>query len=140
MEELLAFLLMRLDETGFEQLVAHEPKPMAAPYIETAGGRAEDRARYFTGCATCCQPLPPDSLHHYAEAWPCQAVRSLALPFADDPEYAEAWRPEYAMLASGEFIHPEREEARHREAAPRPPGPGARSADGKPGAPAGRCG
>ncbi|MEV6592553.1 hypothetical protein [Streptomyces acidicola] len=110
-EELLGFLLMRLDETGFEQLVAHEPKRMTAPYIETAGGRAESRAIYFTGCVTCCQLLPPDSLY-YAEAWPCQAVRSLALPFADDPEYAEAWRPENAMLASGKFIHPE-QEVRH---------------------------
>ena len=113
-EELLSFLLMRLDETGFEQLVAHEPKRMAAPYIETAEGRCEQRARYFTGCDTCCQLLPPDLLYYYAEAWPCQAVRSLALPFADDPEYAEAWRPEYAMLASGKRIHPEQEEARHR--------------------------
>ncbi|MFJ1886947.1 hypothetical protein [Streptomyces sp. NPDC088137] len=103
-EDLLGFLLMRLDETGFEYLVAHEPRAMWAPYIETAGGRAEQRARSFTGCATCSR-LPPDWLYYAAEEWPCQAVRSLALPFAGDPEYREAWRPEYARLASGKSIH-----------------------------------
>ncbi|MFI1098511.1 hypothetical protein [Streptomyces sp. NPDC020917] len=105
-EELLGFLLTRVDETGFGHLMAHEPSAMSAPYIETAGGRAEQRALRFTGCATCSQ-LPPLRLYYRAEEWPCQAVRALALPFADDPEYREAWRPEYARRPSGEFLRPD---------------------------------
>ncbi|WP_255954507.1 hypothetical protein [Streptomyces odontomachi] len=101
-EELLGFLLMRLDEAGFERLVAHEPRTMPAPYIETAGGRAEQRALRFTGC-TSCSRIPPHSLHS-AEEWPCRAVRAMALPFADDTGYCEAWRPEYTRSASGDFL------------------------------------
>lgn len=99
---------MRLDETSFEQLVAHEPTRMAAPYIEMAGGRCEHRAIFFTGCVTCCQMLSPDLLYYRAEAWPCQSVRSLALPFSEDPEYSEEWRHE-SLPASGNFIHREQD-------------------------------
>ncbi|MGI5206052.1 hypothetical protein ACQEU6_31330 [Spirillospora sp. CA-108201] len=37
-EELLDFLLTRLDEVGFERLVAHEPRRMAAGYMFTDRG------------------------------------------------------------------------------------------------------
>lgn len=108
-EELLNFLLTRLDKSGFERLVAHEPKRTAAAYFESGGGRAETRVAMFTGCATCSR-VPPGSLflsyHHInVEAWPCQQVRSLALPFADDPEFQDGWQPEYAFFASGKPVH-----------------------------------
>ena len=129
-EELLNFLLERLDETGFAQLVAHEPKRMYAAYIFSGGGRVETRGASFTGCATCSQipsrvlidpvtgaecvlwqaidlkayreaAAPYEERHGRThqletwsgyqdidvEAWPCPHVRSLALPFADDPDY-----------------------------------------------------
>jgi len=107
-EELLGFLLTRIDEKGFNHLVAHEPRGTAAPYLETGGGRAETRATYFTGCATCSR-IPPGSLftsylHINIETWPCQSVRTLALPFANDPDYDPAWRPEFAVFASGKPV------------------------------------
>ncbi|MEU7742126.1 hypothetical protein [Nonomuraea sp. NPDC049158] len=56
-EELLDFLLMRLDETGFARLIAHEPKRMIAEYSNgnyyVAGDRWGSRTTWFTGCATC---------------------------------------------------------------------------------------
>ncbi|MET9245381.1 hypothetical protein [Nonomuraea sp. NPDC003709] len=151
-EELLDFLLMRLDETGFAQLVAHEPRRMYAAYIESGGGRCETRGSGFTACATCSQ-IPSrvvvDSvtgvecllwkaidlaayreaaapyekrhgrthqLHTWGsyhdisvEAWPCLQVRSLALPFADDPDYRYGWRAQYAVFASGKLVHPDGE-------------------------------
>lgn len=63
--------------------------PGQAPDIETAGGRAEQRGRSFTGCVPCSR-LAPDWLYYAAEEWPCQAARSLALSFAGDPEYRVA--------------------------------------------------
>ncbi|MGY0060637.1 hypothetical protein ACWY4P_29540 [Streptomyces sp. LZ34] len=102
-EELLDFLLTRLDEAGFERLVAHEPKRMGASYIFTGGGRCETRVDMFTGCVTCSQVTP---LSLKVEAWPCLPVRTLALRFADDPDFAYGWRPEYAVFASGKLVHP----------------------------------
>ncbi|NBE97254.1 hypothetical protein FE391_26150 [Nonomuraea sp. KC401] len=152
-EELLDFLLIRLDETGFAQLVAHEPKRMIAGYSNgsyyVAGNRWGPQTAWFTGCATC-SPIPsrvvvdpgtgaecvqwraidwkasregavPHEQRHgrthqletwgtylemNVEAWPCLHVRSLALPFADDPGYHDEWRPEYAVFASGKLCHP----------------------------------
>ncbi|GAA2070797.1 hypothetical protein [Actinomadura alba] len=108
-EELLDFLLIRLDETGFARLVVHEPKRMSAAYFEGGGGRAETRGATFTGCATCSQ-IPPGSLfasyvHINVEEWPCLHVRSLALPFAGDPDYRDGWRPDHAVFASGKLVH-----------------------------------
>jgi hypothetical protein len=108
-EELLDFLLARLDKIGFARLVVHEPKRMYAAYIETGGGRVETRGLTFTGCATCSK-MPSDADfasygHINVEEWPCLRVRSLALGFADDPEYREWWRPQHAVFASGKLVH-----------------------------------
>lgn len=95
-EELLAFLLTRLDETGFASLVDHEPKRVAAGYIETAGGRAEQRARMLVVCVTCSRTSPLFPRYYPLEGvapWPCRHVRSLALRFAGDPEFQDWWRP-----------------------------------------------
>ncbi|MFC4010885.1 hypothetical protein ACFOY2_26905 [Nonomuraea purpurea] len=142
MEELLDFLLMRLDESGFAQLLAHEPRLMAVSYWDsTPGNRWGPHLVQFTGCATCSQ-IPPrvvvnpvtgaelvlwrvidvraylerhDRANHEleswgryldlsVEAWPCRQVRSLTLPFADDPGHHDKWRPEYAAFASGQLV------------------------------------
>ncbi|MEU0808220.1 hypothetical protein [Streptomyces sp. NPDC005970] len=102
-EELLDFLLTRLDEAGFERLVAHEPERMFASHIFSDGGRCETRVVSFTGCRACSQ-ITPGSLE--VEAWPCLPVRTLALRFADDPDHAYGWRPEYAVFASGKLVRP----------------------------------
>lgn len=154
-DELLDFLLTRLDETRFPQLVAHEPKRMVASYNGGpywAGSRSGPQPAWFTGCVTC-SPFPSrvvadpvtgaecvlwraidvkayreatapyeerhgrshqleiwgDQLDIDVEAWPCAQVRSLALPFADDPDYRHEWRPQYAVFASGKLVHPDGE-------------------------------
>ncbi|WP_067823495.1 hypothetical protein [Actinomadura kijaniata] len=109
-EELLDFLLMRLDEEGFERLVVHEPQRMSAAHMFTGGGRCEVRVDRFTGCSACSR-VPPGALftsflHTDVEAWPCPPVRSLALQFSDDSDYRYGWRPEYAVFASGKLVHP----------------------------------
>ncbi|MEV5720719.1 hypothetical protein AB0L41_43225 [Amycolatopsis mediterranei] len=108
-EELLGFLLARLDEPGFARLVAHEPKRMMAAYFEGAGGRAETRTASFTGCIKCSQ-IPPTTLfrshgHIDAPAWPCMPVRELTLSFAEDPDYRDEWRPKFTLVASGQLLH-----------------------------------
>ncbi|MGW2324301.1 hypothetical protein ACWC5C_00890 [Streptomyces sp. NPDC001700] len=112
-EELLAFLLTRIDEDGLVRLVAHEPRRMSAPYFEGGGGRAETRGVWFTGC-TACSRIPPGTLflghgHIDVPAWPCLHVRALALRFAGDPGYRAEWRPEFALFASGRLIDQEAE-------------------------------
>ncbi|GAB3984409.1 hypothetical protein GCM10029978_094020 [Actinoallomurus acanthiterrae] len=108
-EELLDFLLTRLDEPGFDRLLVHEPRRMSAAYVETGGGRCETRGVFFTGCGTCSRIPPGTVFTGYpgidVEDWPCTPVRSLMLRFADDPGYDEAWRPAYARLVSGRFVH-----------------------------------
>ena len=108
-EELLGFLLTRLDGASFESLATHEPKRMTAAYFEGGGGRAETRGIWFTGCVTCSQ-IPPGTLfrshsHIDVPEWPCQPVREQTLHFADDPDYRDEWRPEFALFASGRLIH-----------------------------------
>ncbi|MFD7505737.1 hypothetical protein [Streptomyces sp. NPDC059850] len=108
-EELLDFLLTRVDEDGLARLVAHEPRRMHAAYFEGGGGRAETRGMSFTGC-TACSRIPPYTLFlDYGRidvpAWPCEPVRELALRFADAPDYRTGWRPEGAVFASGRLIH-----------------------------------
>ena len=107
-EEVLGFLLERVDEGGFGLLVAHEPRRKSAAYFEGGGGRAETRGVWFTGC-TACSRIPPYTLFMghggvNVPAWPCVPVRELALRFAGDPDYCEGWRPEAALFASGRFI------------------------------------
>lgn len=29
----------------------------------------------------------------YAEPWPCETLKALAVPYADHPDYDESWRP-----------------------------------------------
>lgn len=106
-EELLTFLLVRIGEAEFEQLVIHEPKRMMASYIEHS--RSDIWGFMFTGCATCSRipanavfPSVPDI---NVESWPCMYVRSLCLPFADDPSYREWWRPEHIARPSGMPLH-----------------------------------
>lgn len=107
-EELLDFLLKRLDEAGFERLVVHEPRRMYAPYIFSGGGRVEQRGLGFTGCCACSQiPQGGFGSDITVEAWPCLHVRSLTLQFVDDPDYCQGWRPENALFASGRLIHPD---------------------------------
>ena len=110
-EELLGFLLVRLGETGFARLVTHEPTRISAAYFQGGGGRAETRVARFTGCATCSQVPPGTLFPSYGgitiEAWPCLPVRSLVLPFADDPDYREWWKPEHALFASGKLVNPD---------------------------------
>lgn len=105
-EQLLDFLLTRLDEAGFERLVAHEPRRMCAPFIFSGDGRVEQRGMWFTGCCACSQ-IPSGGFGGdiKVEAWPCFHVRSLTLQFADDPDYRQGWRPEHALFASGRLIH-----------------------------------
>ena len=108
-EELLDFLLTRLDEPGFDRLLAHEPRRIPAAYVETGGGRCETRVVFFTGCGTCSR-IPPGTLFNgylgiNVENWPCTPVLSLVLRFADDPGYHEGWRPEFARFVSGRFVH-----------------------------------
>ncbi|WP_284745994.1 hypothetical protein [Amycolatopsis sp. RTGN1] len=108
-EELLGFLLARLDEPGFARLVTHEPQRMTAAYFEGGGGRAETRTVSFTGCVTCSQ-IPPCTLfrshgHIDVPAWPCLPVRELALSFANAPYYRDEWRPEFTVVASGQLVH-----------------------------------
>jgi hypothetical protein len=108
-EELLGFLLTRLDEVGFAWLVTHEPQRMGAAYFEGSGGRAETRGVRFTGCAACSR-IPPRTLFPThgdinVPAWPCPPVRELALRFADAPDYRDDWRPEFALVASGRLLH-----------------------------------
>lgn len=53
-EELLDFLLTRIDESGLTELVDHEPRRMYATYLCWSSGRGlEDRQVWFAGCATC---------------------------------------------------------------------------------------
>jgi hypothetical protein len=110
-EELLDFLLTRLDEADFARLVAHEPQRMSAAYFQGGGGRAETRGLMFTGCAACSR-IPPYTLfrsfgHINVPVWPCPPVRALTLRHADDPDYREEWRPEVAVFASGQLVHPD---------------------------------
>jgi hypothetical protein len=95
-DKLLAFLRVRLDEAGLARLAGHESERMCAAYIQP--GRGEVRAKMFTGCATCSRE-PDDYRRFYVEQWPCLQVRLLALPFTDDPDYREGWRPVRAVLA-----------------------------------------
>lgn len=115
-EAFLNFLLMRLDERDFATLVTHEPKTllthepkwMTAPYLETGGGRCETRSTDFAGCVSCSQVGLLECGGFLAldiAAWPCGYVRHLALKFADDPEFNEGWRPEYAGFVSGKLLH-----------------------------------
>ncbi|TDE28566.1 hypothetical protein [Actinomadura sp. 6K520] len=109
-EELLDFLMMRLDERDLERLVVHEPQRISAAYMFTEDGRCEVRVDRFTGCSACSQ-VPPEALfasplHIDVEAWPCSPIRSLALAFFDDPDFRYWWRPEYAVFASGRLVHP----------------------------------
>ncbi|MEU7743443.1 hypothetical protein [Nonomuraea sp. NPDC049158] len=93
-EELLDFLLTRLDEAGFERLVVHEPRRMCAPYIFSGGGRVEQRGMWFTGCRACSQiPRGGFGSDINVEEWPCLHVRSLTLQFADDPNYGDSDTP-----------------------------------------------
>ncbi|HWO66263.1 MAG TPA: hypothetical protein VNO31_40145 [Umezawaea sp.] len=149
MEELLDFLLSRLDEAGFTGLVDHEPRRMYATFWLRDGGRSEERGTWFTGCATCSripsrvvvdpvtgaehvlwrvldmkawrEVAPPHEERlgpapHKLEAWgsllglnieewPCRHVRLLTLPFADDPDFREWWRPQHAVFVSGKLVH-----------------------------------
>jgi hypothetical protein len=108
-EELLNFLLMRVDETGLELLVVHEPNRMSAGYLESGGGRCETRVASFTGCAACSHVAPgklfPSYLGIDVEAWPCLRIRSMAQFYADDPDFAYGWGPDYAVLVSGMLVH-----------------------------------
>ncbi|SEH01025.1 hypothetical protein SAMN05444920_118214 [Nonomuraea solani] len=110
-EELLDFLLKRLDEAGFERLLVHEPRRMYAPYIFSGGGRVEQRGLMFTGCRTCSR-IPEGGFN--VEAWPCAHVLRLTLRFADDPGHHPGWRPENALFASGRLIHPDDAEDKFR--------------------------
>ena len=104
-EQLLGFLLTKLDEADFAWLITHEPRRMSAAYFEGGGGRAETRGVWFTGCAACSR-IPPGTLfpaHRDIDVpvWPCPPVRELTLRFADDPGYRDDWRPEFVLVASG---------------------------------------
>jgi hypothetical protein len=106
-EELLEFLFVRLDDDGFATLVAHEPRQMLAPYIETGGGRCEQRSAGFVGCVSCSEIISGgygDYQSINVEAWPCRPVRELAARYADAAEYNEGWRPEYAGFVSGKLL------------------------------------
>ncbi|MES4901308.1 MULTISPECIES: hypothetical protein [unclassified Streptomyces] len=96
-DELIDFLLERLDSTGMEELDGHEPldlavelfshPPNGAPYAFVRGCRActRDPVRHADGTLGHDESL--------VEPWPCPHVRALALRFADDPDYLESWRP-----------------------------------------------
>ncbi|MDA2810271.1 hypothetical protein O4J56_06430 [Nocardiopsis sp. RSe5-2] len=109
-EEFLDFLLTRMsEEEDLLFLITHEPRRMYAAYLETGGGRCETRGVDFTGCGVCSR-IPPytlfaDYVHINVPAWPCPAVRALALRFADHADFRDNWRPESALFASGRPVH-----------------------------------
>jgi hypothetical protein len=115
-DELLDFLLMRLDETRFAQLVAHEPKRMVASYNGGpywAGSRSGPQPAWFTGCVTC-SPLPCRVVADPVTGAECvlwraidvKAYREATAPY---PGYRDEWRPQYAVFASGKLVHPDGE-------------------------------
>jgi len=57
------------------------------PVILRAGGGAE----HFNTTRVCRSCEPPKQFPE--AAYPCDTIRLLALPYADHPEYQDAWRP-----------------------------------------------
>lgn len=46
------------------------------------------------GCESCTNwDDYPFVVQHKGEGWPCLTFRILAAPYADHPDYDEAWRP-----------------------------------------------
>nr|WP_196790273.1 DUF6221 family protein [Streptomyces caniscabiei] len=68
---------------GRRQLLAlHEPTMNVGTDSDP-----DDPATYVMCCGTCqIEVVKPGD-------WPCEHLRLLALPYADHPDYDEAWRP-----------------------------------------------
>lgn len=52
---------------------------------------AKERREWYE-CAVCFDPDTAPGDYDF-EDWPCPTLRLLALPYADHPDYDEAWRP-----------------------------------------------
>ncbi|WP_330358832.1 hypothetical protein [Streptomyces chartreusis] len=96
-DELIDFLLQRLDSAGMEELDGHEPLDFAVDYYHPRPNVGHS-FRFLRGCGACSRdPIPYDNgtfgfRESLIESWPCLHVRSLALAFADDTHYQESWR------------------------------------------------
>ncbi|MFJ9849313.1 hypothetical protein [Streptomyces sp. NPDC101150] len=95
-DELIDFLLERLDDEGVAVLEGHLPRRVSVEYYRPQANQLGACAVLW-GCEVCWtkpgewRPCPE-------ERWPCASVRALTLPFADDPDYRERWRPDHRDL------------------------------------------
>lgn len=91
-DELMDFLLERLDSAGMEELDGHEPLGLAIDR-DLPMPNWDPPYGFVTGCGACSrEPVPyGDGLlrchESLIEPWPCPHVRSLAQPFAGDAGY-----------------------------------------------------
>jgi hypothetical protein len=108
-DELIEFLLLRLDDDQLDQLDEHQERRF--PYTYMPRDRpGEERLDHAHGCAACTQ----DPREHggpagwgtdWIEEWPCRHLCGLALPFSDDPEFRPQWRERLSWGARF-VIHP----------------------------------
>ncbi|MFF4950796.1 hypothetical protein [Streptomyces chattanoogensis] len=86
-DELIGFLLERLDDDGVAVLEAHLPTRVPVEWCKPVQG---PRVTMVWGCEACWQK-PEEYRRTPGDRWPCATLRALARPFAQDRDYAGIW-------------------------------------------------